>query len=315
MKTKILLVLLALCSVQTAFAKRANIWPSIPFIRGADLCSFHNAYSQTKQEYMAQMVRNAQELMAYGAYGMEALHMLESFDRLYTKNLALASYQNFGVTLESSLKAFVDGYHRDLHPRVKKISFQHLNSLQSIVTSLRSGLPAGNFNDSMMSELDFIAYGTYSLAPNCRGNLQVTLHLIGRNGMTTSYTGTGHPSTVMSIIASQLYTEFQRTQFPSTLRIGQGELTIIGGLSGSVDEVSDLKMAELACETLDARLPNAIELDLINAYGDWSGGVGLGNAVWALPNGKVFHPGLRNPSPVRNPWEVNQKTYKYYCVR
>lgn len=315
MKTKILLVLLALCSVQTAFAKLANIWPSIPFIRGADLCSYHNAYSQTKQEYMAQMVRNAQDLMAYGAYGIEALHMLESFDRLYTKNQALASYQNFGVTLEASLKAFVDGYHRDLHPRVKKISFQHLNSLQSIVTNLRSGLPIGNFDESMMKDLDFIAYGTYSLAPNCRGNLQVTLHLIGRDGMTSSYTGTGHPSTVMSIIASQIYTEFQRTEFPSTVRVGHNELTIIGGLSGSVDEVSDLKMAELACETLDARLPTATELDLINAYGDWSGGVGLGNAVWALPNGKVFHPGLRNPSPVRNPWEVNAKTFKYYCVR
>ncbi len=315
MKTKLLVALLTLLTLPEAFATRAYIWPSIPFIRGADLCSFHNAYSQTKREYMAGMVRQAQDLMAYGAYGMEALHMLKEFDSLYNKNQALASYQNYGVTLESSLKAFVDGYHRDLRPREKKISFRHLSSLQSIVTSLRSGLPAPTFNEGMMKELDYIAYGTYSLAPNCRGNLQVTLHLIGRSGMTTSYTGTGHPSTVMSIIASQLYSDFQRTKFPSTLRIGHSEITLIGALNGSVDEVNDLPTAQLACETLGGRLPRAQELELISAYGDWSGGVSIGNAVWALPGGKVFHPGLRNPSPVRNPWEVNAKTYKYYCVR
>lgn len=315
MKTKLLIALLALCSLELAHAKRANIWPSIPFVRGADLCQFRNAYSQTKQEYMAQMVREAQNLMEYGALGFEALQMLESFDRLYTKNQALASYQNYGVTLQASLKAFVDGYHRDLRPREKKISFQHLNSLQSIVQARLAGRTIDQFDESMMKHLDYIAYGTYSLAPNCRGNLQVTLHLIGRDGMTQSYTGTGHPSTVMSIIASQLYTDFQRTQFPSTLRMGHSEITLIGGLNGSVDEVSDLKVAELACETLGGRLPEAQELELINAYGDWSGGVSLNNAVWALPRGRVFHPGLRNPSPVRSPWEVNAKTYKYYCVR
>ena len=87
------------------------------------------------------------------------------------------------------------------------------------------------------------------------------------------------------------------------------------GVLLNFDEVSDLKVAELACETLGARLPEARELELINAYGDWSGGVSLNQAVWALPGGMVFHPGLRNPSPVRHPWEVNANSFKYYCVR
>lgn len=293
-----LATLATLLSTPTAYAKRANIWPSIPFVRGADLCQFHNAYNQTQRQYLAQMVENAQDLMAYGAYGSEALAMLRGFDDMYRRNQALATYQNYGVTLEASLKAFVDGYHRDLRPREKKITFL-----------------TRSFDESALTDLDFVAYGTYSLAPNCRGNLQVTLHLIGRDGVTESYTGIGHPSTVMSIIASQVYTQFQRTEFPSTLQIGQNEITIVGALNGSVDEVSDLKVAELACETLAARLPEAHELELINAYGDWSGGVSYGDAVWALPGGMVFHPGLRNPSPIRNPWEVNTKSYKYYCIR
>lgn len=265
---------------------------------------------------MDQMVSFAERLMGAGAYGSEALDMLVSFDALYDKNQALAtSGYGLDVTLESTLKAYVDQYHRNLNPRVKKLSFKHQNKLIDIVNALKNGQRIGNFDESMMDELDYIAYGTYTLAPNCQGNIQVTLTLIGKDGMTESFTATGKPQFVMSDIGSQLYERFQRTQFPSTLKIGRRTITLLGGLNGSVDQVNDLSMAELACETLDGRLPNSQELDLINAYGDWSGGVSLGNAVWALPNGKVFHPGLRNPSPVRSPWEVNARTFKYYCVR
>jgi hypothetical protein len=62
-------------------------------------------------------------------------------------------------------------------------------------------------------------------------------------------------------------------------------------------------------------LPNRLEIELIDSYGDWSGGVSLGEKVWAMPNGKVYHPLLRNPTPVRERWEVNERTYLYYCVR
>ncbi len=316
MKTSKWLLILSLFVSAYAQAARTDIWPSIPFLRGADLCKFHNAYSQTRNESISGMVRNAEDLMYAGALGSEALDMLLSFDALYDKNQRLATSGNgLAVTLESTLKAYVDQYHRNLRPIEKKLSFRHTNSLVSIIDALKKGQRIGNMNDELLSELDYIAYGTYTLAPNCRGNIQVTLHLIGRGGDTQSYTATGKPSTVMSQIASQLYTDFQRTQFPSKLRIGSRTITLVGALNGSVGEVNNLRMADLACETLGARLPNATELDLIGAYGDWSGGVGLGNAVWALPNGKVFHPGLRNPSPVRNPNEVNARSFKYYCVR
>lgn len=316
MKISKWLLVLSLFVSTYAQAARTDIWPSVPFLRGADLCKFHNAYSQTRNEYISGMVRNAEDLLYAGANGSEALDMLLSFDALYDKNQRLAaSGYALAVTLESTLKAYVDQYHRNLNPIEKKLSFRHTNSLVSIIDALKKGQRIGNMNDELLSELDYIAYGTYTLAPNCRGNIQVTLHLIGRSGETKSYTATGKPSTVMSQIASELYTDFQRTQFPSKLRIGNRTITLVGALNGSVGEVNNLRMADLACETLGARLPNATELDLIAAYGDWSGGVGLGKAVWALPNGKVFHPGLRNPSPVRNPNEVNARTFKYYCVR
>ncbi len=30
-----------------------NIWPQIPFVRGKDLCQYHDAYGRTKSEHMA----------------------------------------------------------------------------------------------------------------------------------------------------------------------------------------------------------------------------------------------------------------------
>ncbi|MBT3584254.1 MAG: hypothetical protein HN509_05075 [Halobacteriovoraceae bacterium] len=299
-----------------ADSSRVDIWPSIPFLRGADLCKYSNAYGQTRSEYMREMVQNAENLLYAGALGTEAQQLLLMFDSLYDKNQRLAVQgKGLDVTLESTLKSYLDSYHRKLRPRIKKISFRHTNRLVDIISALKNGQRIGTITEEMLNDLDFIAYGTYTLAPNCRGNIQVTLHLIGRDGVTDSYVATGKPEVVMSQIASDLYTEYQRTKFPSKLRIGNRNLTLLGGLNGSVDQVSDLRMAELACQTLDGRLPNATELDLISSYGDWSGGVGVGNSVWALPYGKVFHPLLRNPSPVRSPWEVNAKVFKYYCVR
>ena len=295
---------------------RIDIWPTIPFIRGADACNYADAYGRTRAEYMDGMVRNASSLMESGARGREALQLLVAFTSLYDRNQEIASrYQYLDVTLESTLKSYLDSYYRNLRPKTKKISFTHVNDLLAVVRAAANGQRDGYLDPAMLNKLDFIAYGSYALAPNCRGDIQVTLHLMGRNGMSESFVASGKPDTVMSKIASEMFELYQRTSFPTTLRIGNNHLTIVGGLNGSVDRVSDPKLAEQACLTLDARLPNQLEMELIDSYGDWSGGISLNDQVWAYPGGKVYHPGLRNPSPIRETWEVNERTYLYYCVR
>ncbi len=295
---------------------RVDIWPTIPFVRGADLCSIADSYGQTRSEYMDSMVRRAQDLMYGGAYGVEALSMLREFNSLYDRNQALAvKHQYLDVTLESTLKAYLDSYYRNLRPRVKKVSFQNVNDLLALVRITASGQRDGELNQEMLSRLDYIAYGTYSMGPSCRGDIQVTLHLVGRDGTSESFVAIGQPATVMSKIATEIFSKYQRTQFPAEIKVGDKTLTIVGGLNNSVDEVSAPELAEEACATLGARLPNRLEIELIDSYGDWSGGVSLGEKAWAMPNGKVYHPLLRNPSPVRERWEVNEKTYLYICVK
>ena len=277
-----------------------DIWSTIPFVRGADLCKFSDAYKQTRSQYMNRMVSQAERLMMAGMKSKDVLPMLVAFNNLYDKNQELAQL-NLDVTLESSLKAFIDDYYRDLTPKQKKISFTNVDELST----------------AKVSKLDYIAYGTYTLAPSCKGNVSVTLHMVGKGGKTENYQATGSVDTVMSQIAAKIFTQYQRSQFPTSVRIGNRTLTLVGGLNGSVDKVSDPELAEQACDTLGARLPNRLEMEFIDSYGDWSGGVSLGEGetTWAYPGGKIYNPGLRNPTPIREKWEVNDRIFSYYCVR
>lgn len=315
LKVFILLATIAIQSNANA-SNRANIWPSIPFLKGANLCNYSDAFGQTRSEYMNSMVGHARDLMESGALGNEALDLLVSFNGLYDRNQALATRGKYlDVTLESTLKSYLSSYYRKLQPRNQNISFKHTNKLVDIVSATRNGQRPGYINDEMIEQLDFIAYGSYSYAPNCRGNIVVTLHLVGRSGETTSYQGTGKPSVVMSQIASKIFEDFQRTKFPSKLKLRNKTITLISAPNGSIGTAYSPRNAAQGCEMVGGRLPTSHELEMIDLYGDWSGGVSIGNTVWALPNDRVYHPGLRNPSPVRRVSEVNDRSFKYYCVR
>jgi hypothetical protein len=312
------LLFIALILTFNTVLARVDIWPSIPFIRGADLCRYSDAYGQTRREYMREMTSMATELMRYGAYGSEALEMLASFNALYDRNLAIATQAKYlDVTLETSLKAYIDQYYRQIRPREKKISFTHMNHIADIVTAINNNQRIGHLNNRALNELDYVAYGSYTLAPNCRGNIQVTLTLVGRDGTTKNYIGTGRAEIVMSQIASQIFEDFQRTQFPSVLNIGGKTMTLVGGLNGEVDETSSPRYAQRICESLGARLPDGFEYEIIDSYGSWSGGISISDShrAWAMSDNRVFHPDLRNPTPVRSVSQVNDRVFKYICIK
>ena len=85
--------------------------------------------------------------------------------------------------------------------------------------------------------------------------------------MTKNYQGTGRVEIVMSQIASQVFEDFQRTQFPSVINVGSGSLTLLGGLNGDIDETSSPKIAQQICESMGARLPSELEYEIIDSYG------------------------------------------------
>lgn len=312
------IILLSLLVSLSAYAKRVDIWPSIPFVRGADLCRYSDAYGQTRNEYMRKMTNLASELMYSGALGFEALEMLTNFNNLYDRNISIATQHKYlDVTLENTLRAYLDEYYRTLRPMRRNISFTHMNHIRDIIGAINNGQRIGNISDYALNELDYIAYGSYAFAPNCRGNIQVTLTLVGRNGETKNYIGNGKPSVVMSQIASKIFEDFQKTTFPSNIQVNGRTLTLLGGIDGDINTASSPRIAQTICESMGARLPREMEYEIIDSYGSWSGGISISDShrAWAMSNDYVFHPDLRNPTPVRRRHAVNDRTFMYICVK
>lgn len=315
MIVKFVSILAAVFAVSTSHATVTpsdgivDIWPVIPFVRGADLCRYTDSYGQNRLQYLNQMMKLAGGRDSAGAGALIA------FNDLYEKNMALASQTSFEVTLEATLKSYTDSYFRNLQPKIKKLSFTGTGDILSVIYGAEAGV-VPNIDKATLNRIDYVAYGTYALAPNCQGDIQVTLQLVGLDNQTESFVAIGRPDLVMSKIASELFERFQRTQFPSAVRVGNKWLTLVGGFNDSVDHAPTSKIAEEACATLDARLPTDKELEILNVYGDWSGGVSLNNKVWALSNGYVYVPYMRNPSPVRRQTEMTlSEDVLYYCVK
>ena len=293
-----------------------SLWPTIPFIKGADLCQYQDAYGRSRSEMAQEMAQMATQFMRSGATGKEALDLLVAIDGLIDKNRRLA-VQGYGldVTLESTLKSYIDGYYQNLRPREKKITFTNANALVDIIAAVRNGQRIGYIDNNLLNKLSGFAYGTYSYAPNCRGDILVTIHIILHSGEQISFQGQGKPQVVMSQIGSKMFEQFQRTQFPSRVRMGSRSLELVGAPGAPVDSAPSPELAEQSCEMMDARLPTHTEYEYLSMLGDWNGGVGLGNKRWALADGFILAPDLRNPTPVRRPWHVNDRSFMYYCVR
>lgn len=313
------LMLLLIAKSAATFSATANIWPSIPFVRGADLCAYKSEYSHTRMEYLQQMTSLASQLMESGAKGSEALSMLSSFNHLHDKNKRMAlRHRYIDVSLESSLRAYLDQFYKSYPVIDRKIQFKYMNSARELIDAANNGQRVGHVRDNTFDFVDFIAFGSYSLAPNCRGNISVTLTLVDRDGVTKNYKATSRPDIVMSTIASRMFEDFQRTQFPSVLNLGNKKLTLLGSPNGSVGTTRDPSIAQRTCRAMGGRLPNNRELEDANSFGDWNGGISIGEAVWAISYGgssRVYHPRLWNPSPVRRVSEVNARSFKYYCVK
>jgi hypothetical protein len=308
--TKIIGIFLLIISASLSASEVKHFWPKIPFnLEGANLCEFRSAYSQTRSQYMREMVGHAKSLLKAGDFNPVAT--LVSFNKLYNQNLAYAK-RGLGVTLEESFKAYLSSYYSKYTPRVRKLEFKYLDRLAAIL-NINNG-HGNSVTEQDINSLDLMAHGSYSLSPNCQGGVFVTMTIIKKDGYSIDYHATGNVRTVMSQIASRVFEDFQRTKFPSTIKVGRRNLTLIGGLNGQVDKTNYLDQAKSICESLDARLPNSTEYKVIDSYGSWSGGISLGRKIWAIDYNQVFVPYFHS-APSRTPSEVNDKTYYYICVR
>lgn len=309
-------ILLSALTLAHAQSSAPALWPTIPFIRGQDLCQYQDAYSRSRSSLMREMSAQVKELVFLGATPEEALVPLVVIDGLISKNRALAvGGPGWDVTLEAAVKSALDQMMREASPRVRKIGFYNPGSLVELLNNLREQRQRGALDSRLLGRVSGVAWGTYSFGSGCRGDILLTVHVELRSGETYSFSGSGLPETAAYMVASRMFTAFQSTRFPSDVLLGNKRLTLVGTPAGPVTHTPTPADGERACASMSARLPTAEEYEQLSLLGDWSGGVSLKHDIWALSSGKVLAPDLRNPSPIRSADEVRGQELHFYCVR
>lgn len=293
-----------------------QVWPTIPFVRGQDLCQYQDAYGRSRSAQVKEMSEGITEFLRAGAKAADAAHLMTAVDTLVDKNRQLASVPGgMDITLGGNLKAEVDRLYREIRPQRQMLSFSHASGLNEVLANVRRPGQEGPLTREQLTRLNGLIWGTYSYAPRCAGDLLVTVHVELKSGKSYSFNSGGRLEVVVADLAHQLLREFQSTQFPTTVTMGNRRLTLLGTPGGVVCTAPSAVEAERACKAMNARLPTPEEYDYLNILGDWNGGITLGREMWALAGNLIFAPDLRNPSPVRTPQEVQCRELKFICVR
>ena len=294
-----------------------NIWPQIPFVRGKDLCQYHDAYGRTKSDQMAEITRTVRDLLREGIDSRSMVGLLNVMDGQINQQRTIAgSSPGMDVMLAGTLKASLDRVYRDRNPQIRKFVLFNTAPLNELLRLMRAPQSQLAWDPKLLKSLSGVAYGTYSYAPSCKGDLLVTVHVDLSCGNTYHFQAQGFPEQVMQSIGVQIFETFQQTQFPSKLKIGNKQLELVGAPGSGVSVAPTPRSAEMACKAIQARLPTEDEYEYLSNVGDWNGGVTCSrNKLWAMENNMVMAPDLRNPSPVRSVAEFPGQVFSYYCVR
>ncbi|WP_295522913.1 hypothetical protein [Limnohabitans sp. Rim8] len=293
-----------------------TVWQTVPFIKGQDLCQFQEAYGNTAQESQKKLSLQLVTLLNAGADPSQLIDLINALDRYTHQNRERASAgKGMDVLLEGSLKASLDAQYTKLQPRNRNITFFNPAPIFALARDLREEKRQGYLDASMLGQLNAIAWGSYSYAPSCKGDLVVTLHIQVATGRTYNYQAVGRPEQVMRAISSQLFAEFQHTQFPSKVQMGSRTLELLGAPGVPISHTGSAEAAERTCKSIQARLPTAEEYEFMANLGDWNQGIRTVGRIWALANKMVLAPELPNPSPIRTESEVRAHELYYYCVR
>jgi hypothetical protein len=297
-------------------ASPVSLWPTVPFIRGQDLCQYQDAYGKSRNELALDMARRLKDLFGAGLASSDAVGILTAIDGLIDRNRSLAtSGLGMDVTFEATLKAAIDGFYRKISPKERKLQFVNPAPLLDLLRDLRMEKRQGSISLSQLAKISGFAWGTYAYSPGCRGDILASIHVELTNGASYSFQAQGAPESVMTAIGAQMFEYFQRTQFPSVVRMGAKSLTLMGAPGSPIGVAPSPAVAESACVLSHARLPLVEEYDFLSTLGDWNGGVSLDHQLWALADSHILAPDLRNPSPIRHPEDVNSTEIYYYCVK
>lgn len=293
-----------------------DVWPTIPFVRGQDLCQYQDAYGRSRTQQSQSMARLLGDLLNSGADPAQSSQLLQTMDSLIDQGRQRAT-SGFGmdVLLEGSVKAALDRAYDENHPKTRKVNFVNPSALNDLVRALRAQQRQGHLDGGVLKSISAVAWGTYSFSPGCKGDVLVTLHIETQSGKTFNYQARGLPESVMGQIGNQIFSQFQKTQFPSRVTHLGRPLELLGAPGMLVGTTTSARKAEYACQCMQARLPTVGEYVYLSELGNWNGGVNSSKGLWALSKEKVMAPEMPHPSIVRSADEFQSAEIHYFCVR
>jgi hypothetical protein len=296
--------------------EKLTLWPTVFFLRGADLCQFQDAFGSSRNELVSQSMTHMKDLLSLGVSAVDAIYVLEKIDALIDKNKEQAiAGSGMDIMLEGTLKASVNSLTRNFNPQNTRLEFANPGSIQQLIRGLKNNKRFDTEDAVLLSKVKGFVWGTYSYSPGCKGDLLVTLHVVLPKGESVSFQDQGKPEIVMSKIALQMVRHFQKTSFPSMVMMEDKVLVLIGAPGSSINQAPTPEIARVACKMFNARLPSVDEYEYLSILGDWNNGVSLHHMLWALSGNRVLNPDTRNPTPVRSPAEVNHMPVNFFCVR
>lgn len=279
------------------------IWPSIPFIRGADLQAFQESYGRSRSVLRWEAIEQAVQIMEAGATGAEALEIVLSFDHQITKN-RWRSTLRMGVSLEGFFNSKLDALYEQIRPKQRHLAFRQVVSPLEIIGNASSSMRPGRMDQQGLSKIDFIIYGSYSTSQSKSAGIHLFLYIVNvRTGVTRTLSAGGTAQQAAESVAAQLFQLFQKTRFPSTISYGGGKkLTVIDSLY--LDGYANVRLDSLyqeafwSCEDLGGRLPSFREMSAVMRAGDFGGGVSVNvkyqdHYYWALSRDQIFAATMR----------------------
>ena len=279
------------------------VWPNIPVIRASDLAE----YEQDRKVFS--------DLHAGKTDPEKALATLQAVDSLLAHH-ERQTLADLGRSLNVQVIGELDRQARSANTRSPKLRFefsgitpQELQRASALDAKALAALQA------KASQVTLVAYITYTRMEGALVQATATLVKLG-SGASQSFTVTAPASLLGEMLARDVFDYFQGARFPPHQNPLAAWEWLMSG-PGHADQLVSRDMAQRYCQSQNAALPTAEELETGEAAGFYGGGVVLRpNILYHIQSGLYDASGQQEGTDKARPNHIaSVRNGYYYCIR
>ena len=279
------------------------IWPNIPVIRASDLAE----YEQDRQVFS--------DLHADKSDPAKVLAALQAVDILQAHH-ERQTLADLGRSLNVQVIGELDKQARSANTRSPKLRFE-FSGITPQELQRASSLDAKAFAalQAKASQVTLVAYITYTRMEGTLVQATATLVKLG-SGASQSFTVTVPIALLGEMLARDIFDYFYGTRFPPHQNPLAAWEWLMSG-PGHADQLISRDMAQRYCQSQNATLPTAEDLETAEAAGFYGGGVVLRpNILYHIQSGLYDASGQQEGTGKTRPNHIaSVRNGHYYCIR